>query len=1299
MKKYILLSIFIIFFIFSFDINEKEYVNEVKYKEYMDVLTMLDVPSNVSLDENYIASWDSVENTSYYTIIIKTNDNGVVKTSSSIFPSNSKITEADGRLSYDLSNDILEKYKSYNYAGRNIKVSFSVKANAYSDSLFTDSEYSSYSNEQYFQNDLITKLDVPSNLFLSDDFVGSWDIVPNADHYYIYVYVNGYSSILGEIVYQPSSSSDGKVKKNFSSIIFDKYKSNGYNGEVVNVKFEVKAVAKSGTFFRDSAYSDYSNIVYYHPLGSTIVSDVNISPKKIVVGEGKTLDLSASILPEDVLYSSLKWSSLDTSIATVDNYGVVTGVSKGNTKIKVKVNSFEKEFDVSVYEVISSNDDVINNGVLVHEANEAINKVIKDENLSNTDIVSRDDVVNEIVQVAKEKNRFYTDIVNKKVDISTYNDLALLSSYDDYKLIDAYLVEVEISYDDGNHHVKVFDINTLTNKIYFSLDMSSNLIDLSNNKTRIFKVLRLRNNTLEEIDSKLVDNSLLIGTNKLSNYIILYKDEYIPVNDINLNKESLELIKGEEEYIEVSYDPYNASNKEYTSVSSNENVVKVIDNKIIAVGGGEAVVTFTSKDGNHVKLLNVKVNVPINGIAVKEFELKVGENKKLEVIYDPADTTVEKDIIWKISDRDVVSIKDGVITGLEVGSVTITAVLGDLEADYYFFVRDPVRGVKFNKESGLLKVGQTETLVGLFEPLRNSEYPYLTDWESSNSGVAKVENGVVYAISAGEAIIKAHYNEFEAIYTVTVEESKLMPVYRLYNRGTAEHLYTLDFNEATVLSRDHGWINEGIGWYSSEVGEPVFRLYNPILASHLYTTDNNEVDVLTTSFGWRKDNNGLAVFFSGGDIPIYRVYNKDLRGMHHLTTDENEYNVLPEYGWRQEGISFYTERLGKPNSNNSYDEEKTMEFVNEFKDYYWYLDGYEYAYIYGEVIDWYDHQMLDIKSGGIKLVNGKYFVTSEDTGYEYSNDCDVHNYLMMNPVELGGSTINRFNMRIDGDKLYISLEDKDYTFTRYYSQKDVVLSVNVVSMTTEIYKGKEFFMDVKVTPSFAYQRLSTNSYGVYCDKTVYLGDGIIRYYCSTYMNSSITFIDVWNDGAIITDISFYPIKSEIPVNYFKVLKDKIDLLTGKSEKIDVIFDPIDATDQSLYWHSSDEDVATVKDGIVRAVGKGKAIITVMSWETGRTEKVEVTVNNPSIEVSAGAGYSMVCNSSGCGNYTYVYVNPSGGSGLYDISYTVKFNGVLIGTYTDEETYFNKVAGTFEIEYTVTDSDGDTKSGKKVCTMS
>lgn len=138
-----------------------------------------------------------------------------------------------------------------------------------------------------------------------------------------------------------------------------------------------------------------------------------------------------------------------------------------------------------------------------------------------------------------------------------------------------------------------------------------------------------------------------------------------------------------------------------------------------------------------------------------------------------------------------------------------------------------------------------------------------------------------------------------------VETEKTVPMYRLFNKGTLEHLYTDSKRERNVLAGS-GWIYEGIAWYAPEKSKtPVYRLYNPILNDHHYTIDAHERDVLSTKHGWIYE--GIGWYSDDAKtVPIYRrFYPFITSGSHHYTNSLNEAKHLVKVGWIDEGIGWY----------------------------------------------------------------------------------------------------------------------------------------------------------------------------------------------------------------------------------------------------------------------------------------------------------------------------------------------------------------------------------------------------------
>ena len=72
-------------------------------------------------------------------------------------------------------------------------------------------------------------------------------------------------------------------------------------------------------------------------------------------------------------------------------------------------------------------------------------------------------------------------------------------------------------------------------------------------------------------------------------------------------------------------------------------------------------------------------------------ELKLGETLELSVTYNPSDTTEDKTVFWTSSDEDVAEVdENGNVTAKSEGEATITATVGNKEANCVICVKKPV---------------------------------------------------------------------------------------------------------------------------------------------------------------------------------------------------------------------------------------------------------------------------------------------------------------------------------------------------------------------------------------------------------------------------------------------------------------------------------------------------------------------------------------------------------------------------------------------------------------------------------
>ena len=185
---------------------------------------------------------------------------------------------------------------------------------------------------------------------------------------------------------------------------------------------------------------------------------------------------------------------------------------------------------------------------------------------------------------------------------------------------------------------------------------------------------------------------------------------------------------------------------EWTSADS---AIATVDaeGKVTGVASGTTTVTVTWINGQKTYTATSAVIVDKGGITLSESSIGsfyVGQTRTLTATTSPADQTVT----WKSSNEKVVTVSsDGKITAVGGGSATITASFGENTASCKVTVTQP--SVALTKSSLSLTVGDTSRLSATVVPSGTS-----VKWSSDDSGIAKVSDGKVTAVSAGTTTIR-----------------------------------------------------------------------------------------------------------------------------------------------------------------------------------------------------------------------------------------------------------------------------------------------------------------------------------------------------------------------------------------------------------------------------------------------------------------------------------------------------------------------------------------------------------------
>lgn len=172
--------------------------------------------------------------------------------------------------------------------------------------------------------------------------------------------------------------------------------------------------------------------------------------------------------------------------------------------------------------------------------------------------------------------------------------------------------------------------------------------------------------------------------------------------------------------------------------------------------------------------------------------------------------------------------------------------------------------------------------------------------------------------------------------------------------------------------------------------------------------------------------------------------------------------------------------------------------------------------------------------------------------------------------------------------------------TPEYSDELVLTNVTNGELISDFTEGKQYIWvsdgdvtDDGVLMTFSFdipQTASAGNYSVGC---------VIRA-CGNYNEDSVDFMV--NYGNIQVQ------SNTVSVTEIKLNETELNLLTGESEALVATVSPDNATDKSIMWASSDENVVTVDtDGTVTAVGKGTATITVTTDDGGFSASCVVSV--------------------------------------------------------------------------------------------
>ena len=501
------------------------------------------------------------------------------------------------------------------------------------------------------------------------------------------------------------------------------------------------------------------------------LESISMSETKKTVNKGDSFKLDITKNPTDTTVTGdVKWTSDNKKVATVDKDGNVTAVGAGTATITARLEGKETTCKVTVKVPLES--------ISMSETKKTVNK----GDSFDLDIT---------------KNPTDTT-VDAKAAWSSAN--AGVATVDQNGMVTA--VGAGTTVITANLEGKETTCEIVVKVPLESIEMSEKEISLVEDGEAQLNVIYAPTDTTVEknvawISSKpdvaVVDQAgkvtaKTVGTATISAEVdgktttckVTVTKKPVALESIELSEAKITMVEMDKKQLTVKYNPSNTTVDRDVAWTTSNNKVAVVaaDGTITAKGAGTATITATVAGKNASCVVTVKrKEVALESIELSETNvtMKAGNKKQLNVIYNPANTTVEKNVKWSTTDADVASVdKNGMVTAKSEGTVTITASVDGKNATCEVNVEKAdvidIESIQINEQDVHLTKGDEKQLTVSYSPT-NATVDKTVNWSSDNADVVSVDNnGKLVAKGVGVATITAEMSGKTAICKVTVKE-------------------------------------------------------------------------------------------------------------------------------------------------------------------------------------------------------------------------------------------------------------------------------------------------------------------------------------------------------------------------------------------------------------------------------------------------------------------------------------------------------------------------------------------------
>lgn len=659
---------------------------------------------------------------------------------------------------------------------------------------------------------------------------------------------------------------------------------------------------------------------------------------------------------------------------------------------------------------------------------------------------------------------------------------------------------------------------------------------------------------------------------------------------------------------------WTSSDESVATVVQNMNAVYPLEAIVVAHKVGKATIKAEAQDGSG---MSTTCEVEVTPLMVSDFSLQTASIVKtiptqLEANVSPAEADNKK-LKWTSLTPDIATVtEDGMMTGLKMGTAKVKAETTDgsnLSCVFEVQVTGlPVSTISLPAESSIIK---TESM-----KLECSILPLASDnqklqWSSNATDIASVDvsTGVITAHKVGDAVITATTTDGSGISASTTIHVTPLKVSQIEMPKDISLLYSLskqiEVNIAPELAD-----NKTLKWTSD----------NENIATVTHEGVVKGVNVGTTNItATAMDGSGVSATCKVTVKPVViDLSTKTINLRKGESYAEQIVNVLPDNYEHKEVVW-----TSADNSIASVDSEGMITAVKPGITTIKYSLGYDSSITAECKVIVYDENVVYV--GGIYYIIDKQkseaTVTSIYGGKNTSLDAEqvaqCYCYAEEVPEFIGVNNPANMDDVFQQATLHVIYGNEeaykaDAWWKRFYkiegcnapSDADKKVTSITISQTEATLKPNDTMqLEATVYPTDAANKkiLWTSSNE---DVAIVTDEGFVL----AITEGEADIIAEASDGTGIKAMCHLTVENEkkpvVPIVEIKFEESPVTIVLGESKKLNVLFNPVNASNKTLQWKSVNSDVASVdKDGNVLGVSAGKSII-----QAKTTDGSNLTIN-------------------------------------------------------------------------------------------